>query len=83
MHIQKKPSGISSELIYDGILIEENLRQLNKDKNWLVNELKKQKISNISDVFIATLDPSGSLYIDLYNDHMTKITDIGDYKGPY
>lgn len=83
MYIQKKASGISSELIYDGILIEENLRQLDKDKNWLLNELKKQGITDISDVFIATLNPSGSLYIDLYNDHMTKITDIGDYKGPY
>lgn len=83
MHIQKKPSGISSELIYDGILIEENLRQLEKDKNWLLSELKKKGITNISDVFIATLDSSGSLYLDLYDDRMTKITDIGDYKGPY
>ena len=83
MNIQKKPTGISTELIYDGILIEENLRQLDKDKKWLLKELKKHKISNISDVFLATLDPSGSLYIDLYKDHMNKITDIGDYKGPY
>ncbi|HEX2925465.1 MAG TPA: DUF421 domain-containing protein [Ruminiclostridium sp.] len=83
MHIQKQASGISTELIYDGILIEENLRQLDKDKNWLLNELKKQGITDISEVFLATLDSSGSLYLDLYNDHMTKITDIGDYKGPY
>ena len=83
MHIQKPSTGISTELIYDGILIEENLRQLDKDKDWIISQLKQQGISDISDVFLATLTPSGSLYIDLHKDHMKKITDIGDYKGPY
>lgn len=83
MNIQKAPSGISTELIYDGILIEENLRQLDKDKTWLMNELKKQGINDVSEVFLATLNPAGSLYVDLYIDHITKIIDIGDYKGPY
>lgn len=83
MNIQKQAAGISTELIYDGILIEENLRQLDKDKNWILNELKKQGITDISQVFLATLNPSGSLSLDLYNDHLKKITDIGDYKGPY
>lgn len=83
MRIQKAPSGISTELIYDGILIEENLRQLNKDKAWILSQLKMQGIKDISEVFIATLNPAGSLYIDKYEDHIKKATDIGDYKGPY
>lgn len=83
MNIPKKASGISTELIYDGILIEENLKQLNKTKQWLMHQLKLQKVNNISDVFLATLNPGGSLYVDKYDDHMVKITDIGDYKGPY
>ncbi|ADK14703.1 MULTISPECIES: DUF421 domain-containing protein [Clostridium] len=83
MNISKKASGISTELIYDGILIEQNLKQLNKTKQWLMHQLKLQKINNISDVFLATLNPAGSLYVDKYDDHMVKITDIGDYKGPY
>lgn len=83
MNIQKAASGISTELIYDGMLIEENLRQLDKSKIWLMAELKERGISDISEVFLATLNPAGSLYVDLYKDHMTKITDIGDYKGPY
>jgi len=83
MHIQKTSEGISTELIYDGILIEENLRQLNKDKIWIMDQLKQQGIKDISEVFLATLNPAGSLYLDLYKDHMKKITDIGDYKGPY
>ena len=83
MKIVKKPSGISTELIYDGILIEENLKQLDKDKDWLINQLKTQGIKDISEVFLATLNPGGSFYIDKYEDHMKKITDIGDYDGPY
>lgn len=83
MKMKVSPSGISTELVYDGILIEENLRQLNKDKNWLLNELKKQGIKDISEVFLVTLDPAGSLYVDKYEDHLNKITDMGDYKGPY
>lgn len=83
MNIQTPPSGISTELIYDGIVIEENLRQLNKDRPWLMDQLRKQKIKDTSEVFLATLNSAGDLYIDKYDDQMTKIMDIGDYKGPY
>lgn len=83
MNIQTSFKGISTELIYDGILIEENLRQLEKDKKWLLRQLKQQGIHDVSEVFLATLDPSGSLYIDKYKDRIKKVMDIGDYKGPY
>jgi len=83
MNMTVSPSGISTELVYDGIIIEENLRQLNKDKAWLLKELKKQGIRDISEVFLVTLNPAGNLYVDKYEDHLKKITDIGDYKGPY
>lgn len=83
MNIKKTSSGISTELIYDGMLIKENLRQLNKDEKWLMEQLKVQGIGSISEVFLATLNPAGSLYIDKYEDHIKKVTDIGDYKGPY
>lgn len=83
MNIKVKPSGIGTEIIYDGIVIEENLKQLNKDTKWLLRELKKHGIKDTSEVFLLTLDPGGNLYIDKYKDHMKKITDIGDYKGPY
>lgn len=41
MKIAVSPTGISTELVYDGIVFEENLRQLNKDKEWLLKELKR------------------------------------------
>lgn len=83
MNIKKQKKGISTEIIYDGILFEENLRQLKKDKEWLMKELKKKGIHRISDVFLATLNKGGTLYIDKYEDHIQKPLDMGDYKGPY
>ncbi len=83
MNISTTSTGISTELIYDGILIDQNLRQLNKSKKWIMHQLNIQGIKDVSEVFLATLTPSGSLYLDKYKDHIKKITDIGDFKGPY
>jgi uncharacterized membrane protein YcaP (DUF421 family) len=83
MNIEVKPTGISTELIYDGKLIEQNLQQMHKDKKWLMNQLKNYGIKDVSEAFLVTLNDAGSLYVDKYNDNIKKIKDIGDYKGPY
>lgn len=83
MNIEVKPTGISTELVYDGKLIIENLTQMNKDEKWLMNQLKKYGIKDVSEVFLVTLNDAGSLYVDKYDDNKKKIKDIGDYKGPY
>jgi uncharacterized membrane protein YcaP (DUF421 family) len=83
MNLTVSYDGISTELIYDGKVIEENLRQLNKDRAWLMKQLEIQGIHDVSEVFLVTLNPGGSLYVDKYADHINKVTDIGDYKGPY
>lgn len=83
MNIEVKPTGICTELIYDGKLIEQNLQQMHKDKKWLMNQLKSYGIKDVSEAFLVTLNDAGSLYVDKYNDNIKKIKDIGDYKGPY
>ncbi len=83
MNIQVKDVGINIELIYDGILFTENLKQLNKTQAWLMEQLKAKGINDVSDVFLAIFNPDGSLYIDKYDDHIQKPIDIGDYKGPF
>lgn len=70
MNISKSPVSINIDIIYDGILIEHNLKKINKDKNWLLEQLKSQGIKDISEVFLATSTPSGSLYVDKYADYM-------------
>ncbi len=77
-----EPNYISTELIYDGIIIEENLKYFNKNKKWLKKELKKQNIKSSEEVFLATVDKAGNLYIDKYDDCIKKTTNDGEYKGP-
>jgi len=70
LKLTTQSSGLSTELIYDGLIINENLKQANVDKLWLENELKTKGISHISEVFLATIDSAGTLYLDTYKDHM-------------
>lgn len=50
-------------LICDGIVDENNLKLLNKDIEWLKQELKKQGIDKIEDVFYCLLEKEGLLVI--------------------
>ncbi|MFU0825640.1 DUF421 domain-containing protein [Clostridium sp.] len=70
LNLTVPPSYLSSELIYDGIVIEENLKKVNKDMKWLDLQLKAHNVKHISDVFVATYNPPDSIYIDLYEDHI-------------
>lgn len=74
--------GISNELIYDGVVIEENLKQLNLSRTWLDRQLSQKGIRDPSEVFFASLDTLGNVYIDTYRDYLKKIVDISDYPGP-
>lgn len=64
--------GIDHEIILNGIIIEENLKKVDLDKSWLLAELSKRKISSPQEVHLATLNTSGDLYIDLYQDYLNK-----------
>lgn len=69
---------ISSELIYDGIIIEQNLRQAGVTRDWLLQQLRARGIKNADEVFLATIDANQQLYIDLYHDRLLHLTDIDD-----
>jgi uncharacterized membrane protein YcaP (DUF421 family) len=71
--------GLSIELIYDGTIIRQNLKQVNLDQNWLKNKLEQADIYEISKVFLATLDTSGTLYIDTKEDTVKIPIEIRDY----
>ena len=50
-------------VITDGVLLEENLKKTGNDIDWLYKELKKQKISGISNIFLATCDSENNLTV--------------------
>ncbi|MBG9790769.1 MULTISPECIES: YetF domain-containing protein [Brevibacillus] len=53
-----------SELIVDGQIVEKNLKEFNLNKKWLLQELDKQGITSLKDVFFAELQEDGSVIID-------------------
>lgn len=59
-------------VIMDGQIFTENLTAAGKDINWLKNELKAQGIKKKEDVFLATLDTSGTLNVFKNNDYFEK-----------
>lgn len=83
LDIMPSPSGIETELIYDGVLIEQNLLNAKHDRVWLNAQLKDLGIKDISEVFFASIDMNDKLYVDQYSDHLSSLKDISDYEGPY
>lgn len=53
-------------LINDGELITDNLKELDKDEQWLNQELKKQEITSLKEVFYAEYAKGGKLYVQEY-----------------
>lgn len=67
MKINVTSSGIDKDIIIDGIVVDENLKDIGLDEEWLKSELNKQNIKEISEVFYAGVDNSQKLYISKKN----------------
>lgn len=78
MGLQGKYQGLSSELVVDGVVIEQNLKQNNLSRDWLDQQLKNRNINDIREVVLAGLDTQGKLYIDLKKDNLNSPRDITD-----
>ena len=60
-NIKPNEASISTNLIIDGKVMEENLKELKLDKLWLNETLQKQGITKIQNIFLATYDANGNL----------------------
>jgi uncharacterized membrane protein YcaP (DUF421 family) len=83
LQISVKPVGITTELITDGIVLKQNLKQKGKDMDWLIMQLKTQGVKDPKEVSFAAILPDGQLYVDKFEDKITEQSDMGDYKGPF
>lgn len=63
LHIPTEYEGLPLDLIIDGELIHKNLEKAKLDESWLKNELSKAGVNNMTDVFFASLDTAGKLFI--------------------
>ena len=59
---------ISTSVISDGEIKQENLEKLNLDQQWLERQLKLSGTPSVDDVFYAEIQKDGTLYIDHKND---------------
>ncbi|MFP4662012.1 MAG: YetF domain-containing protein [Halanaerobiales bacterium] len=70
--------GLATEIIKDGIILEQNLEQNNLDFKWLYQTLSSQGIKDVEDVMLAALNTDGSLYIDLKNNPPSYSQEVED-----
>lgn len=69
LNIAPGAEGISTEIIYSGLVLGENLRRAGVGQKWLRKQLKAQGIKSPDEVFLATYNPtSGVLFVDKYQD---------------
>ena len=54
-------------LLLDGKIMQQNIKLLGKNEEWLINELMKRNVLSIADVLLACVDLNGNFYIDLKN----------------
>lgn len=57
--------GLPCTLVSDGVLDKRELNRSGKDMKWFEGEIKKRGIKRIKDIFIASLDAEGEMFIQL------------------
>ncbi|MHB1128290.1 MAG: DUF421 domain-containing protein [Bacillota bacterium] len=70
--------GVPSEIIVDGEIIYQNLKQNNLDEKWLEGQLNAHGVTDVGQVILASLDTGGKLYVDMRNDQLQNPTDVTD-----
>ena len=63
MKIKAKDESLCANIIIDGILLENNLKNMNKDEQWLEKQLKNRGYEDYHRILLFTLDSSGSINI--------------------
>lgn len=63
MKIKGKDEEVFANIIIDGSLLENNLKAMNKDKNWLDKELKNRGYNDYKKILLLTLDKNNSINI--------------------
>ncbi len=54
---------LTHTIISDGVVDEAALKRANKNMNWLTKQLTNNRIESPKDVFLATIDANGSLFV--------------------
>lgn len=63
MKVKVSDNSICSNLIIDGVIMKNNLKNINKDIDWLTTRLEKLGYSNINELVLVTCDNKEKLTI--------------------
>lgn len=61
----KEPKYLPTEIISDGELMLENLSELGLNEQWAYDQLKKQGVNRVDQVYYAEILRNGELHVDL------------------
>ena len=65
MNVIPQPAHICTEVIMEGRILEENLKRMGLDRQWLQSELKAQGHRNIKDIALGICDNNHELSLFL------------------
>lgn len=68
MNIKKPKTGMMVDLILDGNILTSHLKQIQKNEEWIIEQLRARNISNIKDVVFAGIQADEQIYIITKND---------------
>lgn len=63
MNLQVKNEGLISNVVIDGKVMNNNLKYMNKDVEWLMNQLKIYGYKDLSNILLVTLDGNEKITI--------------------
>lgn len=78
LNVNTPYEGLPSEIIVDGQVIYQNLKQNNLDEHWLMMQLKSLGYNDPRAISYASLNDDGQLLVDEYRDKLEHINDISD-----
>src|SRR5699024_1512341 len=65
-----EPKYFPTDLISDGLILYDNLRELELDEAWLEKKLRRKDVEDIAEVFYAQIQPDGSIDVHKKNQHL-------------
>jgi len=72
LNLKNEKVGLCANVIVDGKIMKENLKNCNKDEKWLISEVKKQN-KKIGDILLGTVDVNSKLVLfEDTKDYLTK-----------
>ena len=63
MNLTPEPEFISTEVIMDGRILDENLKRMGLDVKWLEKQMKEQGYKNAKEIFLGICDQNKNLYL--------------------